>query len=111
MRRDTMSTMSAAEARLDADIRPEITVLRSRSSYPNRHRQADPANRPADESGHGTSLSPLVARAVGAASAGPASAGQASAGPDATGPDAAGPDAAGPDAAGPDAAGSGPRLV
>ena len=40
-----MGMMSAAEARLDADIRPEITVLRSRSPYPARRRPAASARR------------------------------------------------------------------
>lgn len=38
-----MGSRSAAEARLDAAIRPEITVLRSRTSYPARYRSARPA--------------------------------------------------------------------
>jgi hypothetical protein len=62
-----MSTMSAAEARLDADIRPEITVLRSRSSYPNRHRQADPPSRKADPLSR---QADLASRAAGRARAG-----------------------------------------
>ena len=33
-----MGITSAAEAKLDARIRPDITVLRSRTSYPRRHR-------------------------------------------------------------------------
>ena len=33
-----MGITSAAEAKLDARIRPEITVLRSRTSYPRRAR-------------------------------------------------------------------------
>jgi LysM domain len=37
-----MATRSAAEARLDAAIRPEIAVLRSRTSYPARYRAAGP---------------------------------------------------------------------
>jgi nucleoid-associated protein YgaU len=35
-----MGSTSAAEARLDARIRPEITTLRSRTPYPRRHRPA-----------------------------------------------------------------------
>jgi hypothetical protein len=35
-----MGITSAAEAKLDARIRPEITVLRSVTSYPRRHRPA-----------------------------------------------------------------------
>jgi LysM domain-containing protein len=66
-----MSTMSAAEAKLDADIRPEITVLRSRSSYPNRRRPADQAGGEAYQAGAGAHLTLLAARAVGPASAEP----------------------------------------
>jgi len=35
-----MGLTSAAEARLDARIRPDITMLRSRTPYPRRHRPA-----------------------------------------------------------------------
>lgn len=35
-----MAMTSAAEAKLDARIRPDITILRSRTSYPRRHRPA-----------------------------------------------------------------------
>jgi LysM domain len=35
-----MGISSAAEAKLEASIRPEITVLRARTSYPRRHRPA-----------------------------------------------------------------------
>ena len=35
-----MGITSAAEAKLDARIRPDITILRSRTSYPRRHRPA-----------------------------------------------------------------------
>jgi nucleoid-associated protein YgaU len=35
-----MGMTSAAEAKLDARIRPDITILRSRTSYPRRHRPA-----------------------------------------------------------------------
>jgi LysM domain len=47
-----MATRSAAEARLDAAIRPEITMLRSRTSYPARYRPA----RAADGAAAGRSL-------------------------------------------------------
>jgi hypothetical protein len=35
-----MGMTSAAEAKLDARIRPDITIMRSRTSYPRRHRPA-----------------------------------------------------------------------
>jgi len=35
-----MALTSAAEAKLDARIRPDITILRSRTPYPRRHRPA-----------------------------------------------------------------------
>ena len=35
-----MGITSAAEAKLDARIRPDISVLRSRTPYPRRHRPA-----------------------------------------------------------------------
>jgi hypothetical protein len=48
-----MGITSAAEAKLDARIRPDITVLRSVTSYPRRHRPALevlPGGREADQS-------------------------------------------------------------
>ena len=56
-----MGMMSAAEARLDADIRPEITVLRSRSPYPTRRRSADSARRATGSSAGETTGRPLAA--------------------------------------------------
>jgi len=67
-----MSMMSAAEARLEADIRPEITVLRSKSSYPQRRRPpTDSTSRAAATGGRGSLLS-LAAGAPAASGIGDA---------------------------------------
>ncbi len=55
--------MSAAEARLDADIRPAITVLRSKSSYPQRRRPPTDSTSGAAASGGRGSLLSLAAGA------------------------------------------------
>lgn len=58
-----MGMSSAAEARLSADIRPQITVLRSRSSYPARKRPPAATSGPAGVGGE-RSLATLAAGAA-----------------------------------------------
>jgi len=62
-----MGMTSAAEARLDARIRPEITVLRSRTPYPKRRPPAAQAARqwaPAEAGRHLTSVAPTRSAAT-----------------------------------------------
>jgi nucleoid-associated protein YgaU len=56
-----MGLTSTAESKLDAKIRPEITMLRSRTSYPKRHRRLSvvPDQAPAD-------VAPLPPQTAGA---------------------------------------------
>jgi nucleoid-associated protein YgaU len=88
-----MGTMSAAEAKLDAAIRPEITVLRARSSYPVRHRPAGTGRTAGgDDGGDGKPLHVVFAAgAFAARAAGQATAdGRARVSAEAAGPTAAG---------------------
>ncbi len=74
-----MGISSAAEAKLEASIRPEITVMRARTSYPRRHRPALAAL-PGGESGAMSRALPAGAAGTGAAGTGAAGTGAAEAG-------------------------------
>ncbi|HXP18895.1 MAG TPA: hypothetical protein VN840_04520, partial [Streptosporangiaceae bacterium] len=82
--------MSAAEAKLDAAIRPEITVLRSRSSYPVRHRPAESSRTAgADGGGAGDPLHVVFAAGAFAARAAGQATGRARVSAEPAGPQAA----------------------
>lgn len=70
-----MGMTSQAEARLDASIRPAITVLRSRTSYPPRHRPglaASAADSPSTTGGDAVAVAgPSTQRGAGARGAAP----------------------------------------
>ena len=67
-----MGISSAAEAKLEASIRPEITVMRARTSYPRRHRPALTALSGGESAAAPRALPAGPASAAGAAGAGPA---------------------------------------